>query len=325
MPKTQGQGQSQATLGKQRDLELILDQHISTVRAILSKPYAINYPQAYHYIDLTSGCGHNEAVDCEGSPVVFQRAIKRAGLRYDAHFIDKDPINTMKLYGGYRWGSRETIHTGDHSDVAPDIIAQWPKQNAYGLIYADLNGIPPFDLLALLGTDPRLAKIDFLIRCNSLAIKRNGGGLLDELARINKKFWIVRALDDHDRWQWSFLLGLNWDGLKAQEYRGFHYATSETGRAILERMHYTKPELQAIQQPELPYLTYQEYLNHPTYQAIRAQALERAGGTCERCHEGQVSEVHHTQYPPWGTFEENADHLLAVCHRCHCQIHNKEN
>jgi len=34
--------------------------------------------------------------------------------------------------------------------------------------------------------------------------------------------------------------------------------------------------------------------------------------------------VHHTKYPPWGTFEWNADGLIDVCHGCHCKIHGKD-
>lgn len=29
-------------------------------------------------------------------------------------------------------------------------------------------------------------------------------------------------------------------------------------------------------------------------------------------------------YPPWGTFDTE-ENLLAVCHRCHCDIHGKDN
>lgn len=36
-----------------------------------------------------------------------------------------------------------------------------------------------------------------------------------------------------------------------------------------------------------------------------------------------MTEVHHLQYPPWGTFDV-IENLLAVCHECHCTIHGKE-
>lgn len=321
MPVSNGMGQSAMTFDKQDGLSIILSQHISTVKAILSKSRWA--PPRYHYIDLTSGCGHNEEIDCVGSPVIFERAVKHTGLSYDAHFIDIEPTNTMILCGALRGDKRITIHTGDHADIAPQVVQTWPDAYAYGMIYSDTNGVPPFDLLADLSRNPKLRRVDFLIRYTGAGVKRAGYKLLDELAKIDKGYWIVRDLDSHDRWQWTFLLGLNWDGLNVMGRHGFHYAHSDQGRAIVERLHYTKPELQALRQPELPYATYDEYLAHPQYQAVRAQALKRAGGECERCHERPVTEVHHVQYPPWGTFEENADHLLALCHECHCEIHGK--
>ena len=321
MPVQNGIGYSQATFDKQDGLTMVLRQHISTVRVILHKHgWAA---QRYYWLDLTAGCGHNDEIDCDGSPVIFTQEIKRAGISYDAHLIDREPINTMKLCGAMQGNRRVTVHTGDHATIAPKIIKEWPAENAYGMIYADPNGVPPFDLLADLSKSQKLQRVDFLIRYTGSGAKRAGYRLLDELAKINKTHWIVRDLDEHDRWQWTFLLGLNWGGLNAMDGQGFHYANSPEGRAIIERLHFTKPELDELHNP--PYLTYQDYLNHPKYKAVRAQALARAGGICEQCHKGGVSEVHHVQYPPWGTFEENADHLLAVCHRCHCQIHDKEN
>lgn len=73
-----------------------------------------------------------------------------------------------------------------------------------------------------------------------------------------------------------------------------------------------------------PYRNYEEYLRHPTYRAIRAQAIERSGGICERCHVNRITEVHHLRYPKWGTFDV-LENLQAICHQCHCQIHGKEN
>ena len=323
MPVKNGIGYSQATFDKQDGLAVILKQHIATVRVILKKH---GWPrQLYHYIDLTAGCGHNEAIDCDGSPLVFEREIRRAGIAYAAHFIDQNESNTEQLAATLKTNGSATIHTGDHSEIAPSIVKDWPHRGAFGMIYADPNGVPPFDLLADLSRDHRTNKIDFLIRYTGSGVKRAGYRLLTELGKIQKKYWIVRDLDTHDRWQWTFLLGLNWDGLNVMGRHGFHYAHSKQGQAIIERLHYTKPELQALRQPELPYTTYDEYLTHPQYQAVRAQAVARAGGICEQCREGRVTEVHHALYLPWGTFEENADHLLAVCHRCHCEIHDKEN
>lgn len=319
MPVQYGMGQSQMTFDKQDGLALILGQHIAIVRTILDK-YGLD-PRRYHYIDLTAGCGYNEVVDCEGSPIVFQKTIRAQRISYNAHFVDLEPTNTLMLRGAISQDKRVFIHTGDHAIIAPQIIETWPD-TAYGLIYSDMNGMPPFELLSALSKSPKVSTVDFLIRCNGNGIKRAGRRFLDELHKIDKQHWIVREIDSHDKWQWTFLLGLNWNGLKCMREHGFHYITSDEGRAIIRRLHYTRDELKAIQSPQ--YATYAEYLAHPRYRAIRQQAIDRSGGTCEQCKERPVSEVHHVQYPAWGTFEKNADHLLAMCHPCHCQIHDKE-
>lgn len=71
------------------------------------------------------------------------------------------------------------------------------------------------------------------------------------------------------------------------------------------------------------YRTYAEYLAHPRFRAVRAVAMERAGGRCERCGLRPPSEVHHLRYPPWGTFDV-PENLQAICHPCHCELHGKE-
>ena len=70
------------------------------------------------------------------------------------------------------------------------------------------------------------------------------------------------------------------------------------------------------------YRTYAEYLKHPLYRAIRAEAIRRVDGKCQCCG-APVTEVHHLRYPPWGEFDV-VDNLLPVCHICHCIIEGKD-
>ena len=74
---------------------------------------------------------------------------------------------------------------------------------------------------------------------------------------------------------------------------------------------------------DAPYRTYAEYLAHPRFRAIRAEAMERAGGMCQRCGKAKATQVHHLCYPPWGTFDV-VENLQPVCYRCHCEIHGVE-
>lgn len=68
-----------------------------------------------------------------------------------------------------------------------------------------------------------------------------------------------------------------------------------------------------------PYATYAEYLRHPKFRAVRAEALARTSGRCEVCG-APASEVHHLRYPPWGTFDV-PENLQPLCHGCHEEAH----
>jgi hypothetical protein len=71
-----------------------------------------------------------------------------------------------------------------------------------------------------------------------------------------------------------------------------------------------------------PYRTYREYLKHPRFRAIRAKVFQRADGVCERCETRPPTEPHHLWYPRWGMFDVPGN-MIAVCHPCHCEIHEK--
>jgi len=72
-----------------------------------------------------------------------------------------------------------------------------------------------------------------------------------------------------------------------------------------------------------PYRNYSEYLAHPRFRRIRAEALRRAGYTCQVCGTARATQVHHLRYPPWGTFDV-VENLQPICYSCHCKAHGKE-
>ena len=74
---------------------------------------------------------------------------------------------------------------------------------------------------------------------------------------------------------------------------------------------------------DAPYTGYREYLQHPRFQNIRREAMEKASWKCQRCKTARATQVHHLRYPPWGTFDV-IENLLPVCYKCHCEIHGKE-
>jgi three-Cys-motif partner protein len=328
MPTLHGIGQSNATHTKQWRFTKIIQQHLATCGAIFAKHSWTS--DCYQYIDANAGCGHNEAVGCEGSPIIFLREAQEKGILYAAHLVEIDPQNAMLLQATVaRWNSHEVI-IGDNREIVPDLVADLPA-NSYGLLYTDPNGVPDFDLLAEVSQHPRLKRVDILIRYAASAVKRNkhitGKRMLDYLRMIRKQHWIVCEVDHSDKWQWTFLLGMNWDGLRVMKQYGFHYAHSPEGQAIIERLNYTNDERRALYQPSLfqadpPYSSYAEYLRHPQFKAIRALVFRRAAGACERCLQRPPTEPHHLRYPPWGMIDV-PENLIAVCHECHCEIHGK--
>ncbi len=70
------------------------------------------------------------------------------------------------------------------------------------------------------------------------------------------------------------------------------------------------------------YRTYDEYLRHPVFRAVRAAALRRDHAICTECG-APATEVHHLAYPPWGTFDVPSN-LVSVCHACHCRLEGKD-
>jgi len=327
MPVHDKIGHSEATITKQEGLSKILQQHLAVCKNILGKHKY--YPQQYYYFDINAGCGFNDTEQCKGSPLIFLDATHDIELAYEVMLIEKDQDNACALRAALPDQDNITVFPSDNRDVLPQLIHNCLPRNGFGVIYHDPNGVPDFSLLThIFNGNQKTRKLDVLIRLAGSSIKRtkhlNHKKLSDFLAAINKKFWIVKDLDGSDKWQWTFLLGLNWDGLRCWKSQGFHYINSAEGEDIFQRLNYNRQELQEIRQPELPYANYDEYLRHPTFRAIRSQAIAQANGVCQRCYKRPVTEVHHLKYPKWGTFDV-PENLLPVCHQCHCELHDKEN
>ena len=79
----------------------------------------------------------------------------------------------------------------------------------------------------------------------------------------------------------------------------------------------------AMRLGQVEYSTYSEYLNHPKFKAIRHIVMKGAKWVCHDCKKARATQVHHLKYPPWGTFDV-PENLVAICYKCHCVRHNKE-
>jgi hypothetical protein len=237
MPSTPGAGYSDDTPEKQEHLRAILEQHIA-----ITKLQDLWRAPVYYYIDITAGPGLWP--DCDGSPLIFLKSAKRAGLRYAAHLIENAPEELLRLRCNLaQWECQ--IYGEDNREIVPDIIATMPK-HTFGVLYCDPNGIPDFELLEWASRQPSAQKLDILIRYNAAAVKRNLRNgyqrLLDSLKPIQKKYWIIQ--EPSAQWQWSFLWGLQTRNVHVMKKLGFHYLHSKRGKEIATKLHHTKQELQ---------------------------------------------------------------------------------
>lgn len=250
-----GIGHSQATLYKEASLGVILRTHTRIVAAIQDKyPWVAPH---YYYIDMNAGCGHNDDENCEGSPLVFLKAISAIRRPYRAHLIELNASSAQRLQtfidaGSYA-GAR--IHIGDNEVLLPGILDSLVPpvgKEAFGLVYSDPNGIPNFDLIGQVSRHPHCQKMDILIRYSGASVKRNqhitGLKILDYLSVITKKFWFAQSLNSNDKWQWTFLFGTNYWKYPKMVNIGFFRIDSSDGQAIIERLNYTNKELKEREQ-----------------------------------------------------------------------------
>lgn len=69
--------------------------------------------------------------------------------------------------------------------------------------------------------------------------------------------------------------------------------------------------------------TYKRYLRTQNWQKLRFEVLKRSGGKCERCGyqpwKPNGLQIHHLSYDRVG--HESLEDLIAICPRCHMEIH----
>ena len=181
----------------------------------LSKGKAATWP--YWHIDLNAGCGWNEVVDCEGSPLVFLREAEHAERRFNAVFCDLDAEAVRSLEGrlpAAPAGCVVRTFAGDNAD-ALDAFGNWivaageKPQYAVGTCLADPNGVRSLPIDGLARFASAFPRIDLIVNLNISLFSRFRGGRespalrgrfdkypepLDLLALFHRKHWVVRNL-----------------------------------------------------------------------------------------------------------------------------------
>lgn len=258
-PLINGVGQSWVSEDKLNGLACILRQHLAITREIWKK-YS-NIPKRYHFIDAYAGCGWNEQCDMPGSPIVFIEIARETGIHFDARFVEI----RQDLFVPLRSKVREAMGGSEFSDPClaravnddnlnfiPPYVGMAMMGAPIGMMFVDPNGIPNFKLLEWISRLNNAARLDFLIRYNATAVKRNKNGSTgrawDHLKAVHKRFWQIRAPLAGDPWHWTFLLGTNCE-LNPWKSKGFHRIDSPEGQAIFEHIAYTEDELIERHQP----------------------------------------------------------------------------
>jgi hypothetical protein len=331
---------SPETEQKERHYRGLVRIHARICKAILAKQ---RRPLPYLFADLHGGPGNlprpNGAGTFLGSPLITLDELVGAQLPYQTWHFEHDIIVADRLaqaIPGHDQLGRAQVWSEPFEQGVPRLLERLGRQPwRYGLIYSDPISDPiPVDALNLIAK--QLLRVDLLAYVSATnQYKRanaNGQGhgrrLADDILAVDKAQVLIRK--PHRAEQYTFILWSNWVSYPDWKKEGFYKLDSPQGREILEVLDCTKKELHARRntplpglEPPPPYATYEEYLRHPRFLAVKAQVFERAGGICERCGLQPATDPHHLVYPPWGTFDV-PENLVAVCHDCHCRAHGKE-
>lgn len=243
-------GCSSYTPIKQASYARILRYHLRITKAVMQRWHIPNY----HYFDLNAGPGRywlpDDGTPITGSPLVFLDAAREVGVPYKAVLIEKCAASCKRLLREVRSFENVEVRQGDHNIILDEYGSCHLK--TVGLIYSDPSDHEvPFEALSRFCQ--AYPKMEVLIHVAATAIKRTRAkddpDLRSRLGQLNKNYWLVRAPDG--AWQWTFLLGTNWDGFK--DYQAINFYRMDTkGREIIDKLNYTKTELARIYQPTLP-------------------------------------------------------------------------
>ena len=175
---------------------------------------------------------------------MFIKTARRVDIPYTAHFIEQNASGYADLNNLLAGHDNAHCHLGDHEEILPNLLSELGSKPCYGMVYSDPNGLPPFELLRSISFLPTMKFIDILIHVGATTVKRllfkHEMHLSDYLRPFNKKTWLVQ--DPEGKWQWSFLLGTNWEGFPKYSKERFYRIESEDGRRIFKKLDMTNEE-----------------------------------------------------------------------------------
>ena len=257
MPKYNGvTGHSEATKFKHMCFKEVVCTHFKICQFIISKNSAW-CDSTYYYYDLNAGPGIIDGH--KGSPLIFLEEIAlplNNGQTVKSYFFEYDKDNCIALSNEIQnldlprnIYSPIVIH-GDNKVRFEEVLTD-KNYNKFGMAFSDPNGldlrygmkgVTNFDLLRAISITPGWKYVDFLINCNTQAIKRvrpcsvthEDRNLEEFIMGIDKKYWIIRVPEGH--WNFSMLIGTNWDRYPTDPTLGFVRLDSKEGQEIFKKL-----------------------------------------------------------------------------------------
>lgn len=235
-----GMGYSDKTPTKEADFYYLINLVAGKVRG-----YEIikNTKLPFYYIDTHAGSGYNWEIDCEGSPIVGLKAIRKAGLaQYQLILIDKNKKNCKSLKSNFLHDQHIIVRNNDCRHVLKLI---GPSFNGYGIMVVDPNGDPFFEDLAEFFNYENTSKLDLCIRLGATSWKRVSSAferddLHDCLTKINKNNWYLKRPEAGDPFQWTTIFGTNNPDLKPAIKKGFININTSEGECTLNILNHTR-------------------------------------------------------------------------------------
>jgi three-Cys-motif partner protein len=263
---------------KMKNFRKFINTHAEIAKIIIEKYNRKWASEYYYYIDLYAGEGRlvDKRDRYVGSPIIFLKTAKRLGLHTRGIFIEKNKMNSERLRfnikkEGFKFNSDASralrckdktkmsifLETKDNKKVLPKYYSN-TRRKRFGLLYADHNGIPDFDLIADISHIPCYEKLDILINCNCAAIKRRNKrnenswsknhldtrALYEYLDIIDKNYIYISK--PYGVWQWTMIYCTNWKNSEFIEKLGFFDVESEVGNKIMTKIDLTNFEYKTI-------------------------------------------------------------------------------
>lgn len=259
MPVTEDNvGYSEYTTQKMYNFKKIAEMHVGICQGIISRKSWCD--SRYFYMDLTAGTGVIPGTDLPNCAKTMIATLRQKYIQFQAHLIDQNNITTLR--NNLDSSPALYYYPDDHNQVIKNIIPKYLPKPSYGLIFYDPNspGIinghwQSLNSISDIYNDyPHLKQVDFMMYLSGTAIKRvrhlTQKKLQDWLAMLDKKYWVVRK--PKGPWQWTFILGTNWNAYPNIKSIGFHPSDTSEGGDIFDTINLTNEELKELRNYQLP-------------------------------------------------------------------------